>query len=76
MSFFDSHKSQQLPNGVGQELGSIKADPAAYLQQHGYNIPSGMTDPRQITQHLLGSGQIGNSRLQQVLRFLGAPGVK
>jgi hypothetical protein len=30
-----------------------------------------MTDPKQITQYLLQSGQVGGGRLQQVMRMLG-----
>ena len=54
-----------------QEIGSIKANPGSYLSQHGFNIPNGMTDPKQITQHLLQTGQVGGNRLQQVMRMLG-----
>jgi hypothetical protein len=53
------------------EIGRIQADPGAYLQQRGFNIPNGMNDPRQITQYLLQSGQVGGGRLQQVMRMLG-----
>ena len=30
-----------------------------------------MTDPKQITQHLLQTGQVGGNRLQQVMRMIG-----
>ena len=64
---------QFTPDMIQHEIGSIKANPGAYIQRCGYNIPDGMTDPRQITQHLLKSGQIGGGRLQQVMRMIGAP---
>lgn len=74
MSFFDSHaQPQQTPGDMRQAVGSIKANPGSYLSQRGYNIPDGMTDPRQITQHLLQTGQIGGGRLAQVMRMIGAP---
>ena len=53
------------------EMEQIRQDPGAYLQQRGFQIPAGMTDPRQITQHLLRTGQVGNQRLQMVMRMLG-----
>ena len=53
------------------EIGNIKADPGAYLQARGFNIPGGMTDAKEITRYLLQSGQIGGNRLQQVMRLLG-----
>lgn len=78
MSIFEKlhQKGQQQPRQISQEemrteIGRIQADPGAYLQQRGFTIPQGMTDPRQITQHLLQSGQVGQGRLQQVMRMLG-----
>jgi hypothetical protein len=77
MSIFEKlHKQGQQqrqisPDEMRTEIGRIQADPGAYLQQRGFTIPQGMTDPRQITQHLLQSGQVGQGRLQQVMRMLG-----
>jgi len=53
------------------EMGRIQQNPASYLKQRGFNIPSGMSDPKQITQHLLRTGQVGNQRLQMVMKMLG-----
>ncbi len=50
----------------GPNLNELKKDPASVLKRAGYNIPSGMNDPRQIVQHLLQSGQVGNGRLAQI----------
>lgn len=84
MALFDrlSHQQQQPPTHqptegeIRAEAGAISSNPGAYLSQRGYNIPDGMTDPRQITQHLLRTGQIGQNRLMQVLRMIGAPGIR
>lgn len=64
-------QKQISPDEMRTEIGRIQADPGAYLQQRGFTIPQGMTDPRQITQHLLQSGQVGQGRLQQVMKMLG-----
>ena len=64
-------QKQITPDMMRQEVGSIKANPGAYLSRQGYKIPSGMTDPKQITQHLLQTGQVGGNRLQQVMRMIG-----
>lgn len=64
-------QKQVTPDMMRQEIGSIKANPSGYLSRYGFNIPDGMTDPRQITQHLLQTGQVGGNRLQQVMRMLG-----
>lgn len=75
MSFFDSHMqtAQQMPEDMQRDLGGIKANPVSFLHIRGYNVPDGMTDPKQITQHLLQTGQIGGGKLQQVMRMIGAP---
>lgn len=73
MSLFDQlgagPQSKAQPNPM-QEVQTLRADPIHYLRQKGFNIPDGMTDPGQITQHLLRSGQIGNARYQQAVRML------
>lgn len=66
-----AQQRQITPDMMRQEIGSIKANPGAYLTRQGYSIPDGMTDPKQITQHLLQTGQVGGGRLQQVMRMLG-----
>ena len=73
MGIFDSIGDQQQPQvDMRQEIGNIKANPGSYLKGRGFNIPDGMSDPKQITQYLLQSGQVGGSRLQQVMRMIGA----
>lgn len=64
-------QKQVTPDMMRQEIGSIKANPSSYLSRYGFNIPDGMNDPRQITQHLLRTGQVGGNKLQQVMRMIG-----
>ena len=76
MGLFDRLGGQQAqqqitPDMMRQEIGSIKANPSGYLSRYGFNIPDGMNDPRQITQHLLRTGQVGGNKLQQVMRMIG-----
>lgn len=79
MGFFDrlstqpsqTEQRQVTPDMVRKEVNAIRSDTGAYLQRYGYSIPDGMADPRQITQHLLKSGQVSVGRLQQVMRMLG-----
>ena len=59
------------PQEMRTKMGRIQQNPASYLKQRGFSIPSGMSDPKQITQHLLQTGQVGNPRLQMVMRMLG-----
>ena len=59
------------PEAMRQEIDNIKHDPAAYLSRRGFRVPAGMTDPKEITVHLLRSGQVGGAKLQQIMRLLG-----
>ena len=59
--------TQQMP------LQEIKSNPAAYLKKMGYNMPSGVDirNPQSIINGLVQTGQIGNGRVQQIMRMLG-----
>jgi hypothetical protein len=70
MSLYDSMQSPQ------QVLSSLRANPAQVLRQRGLNIPAGMTNPQQIVQHLLSSGQIPQARYQQALQMMGRNSIK
>lgn len=78
MSIFEKFQAQEaqirLTPEQQNDVASIQANPAAFLNARGYNIPDGMNDPRQITQYLLQNGQIGIPRLQEVMRQIGFPG--
>ena len=63
--------AQPAQESMRAEMGKIQQNPCEYLRQKGFEVPEGMTDPRAITQHLLRSGQVGNQRLQMVMRMLG-----
>ena len=66
-------QQQMTQQDMRREVDRIKGNPVSYLRQRGYNIPDGMTDPKQITQYMLQNGMIGGGRLQQVMRMIGAP---
>ena len=63
-------RSQQQQTGQ-QALQEIKNNPAAYLQKMGYRLPQGvdMRNPQSIINGLVNTGQIGNGRVQQLLRM-------
>ena len=60
------------PQNPAQMLQQVKADPAAFLRQHGFNIPQNVNlhDPNAIINSLMQSGQIPNNRYQQAMRML------
>ena len=67
MGLFDKLGGQN-PQQILQQL---QQDPVGMLKQKGLTIPQGMTNPQQIVNHLISSGQIPNARLQQVLQMMG-----
>lgn len=76
MSLFErlGGQPQQQPQqriSYVDEMKKLQAGPVEYLQSHGLNIPAGMTDPREITQHLMRSGQVGAPRFRQIIQLLG-----
>lgn len=74
MSIFDSLKlkpQQSAPMSPTQMLQALKQNPVNMLQQAGLNIPEGMTDPQQMVQHLLTSGQITQARYAQAMQAAG-----
>lgn len=56
--------------GPMQMLQQIKQNPAAILSRAGMSIPQGMTDPGQIVQHLVQSGQVPQARYNQVMQMV------
>ncbi len=67
MSIFNQ-LGQQNPMQMMQQL---RQDPVGMLQRAGLNVPAGMSDPQQIIQHLMQSGQVSQQRYQQALQMLG-----
>ena len=57
-----------------QYMNQFLQNPLGALRTSGYTIPEGMTDPRQIANHLISSGQLGRGKLgmlQQMARLIG-----
>ena len=77
MSLFDSLGSRpqqqgQAPNMAAQQaMSQLQADPVGVLGQIGLHVPAGMTDPQQMVQHLLQSGQVPRGSLAQAAQMIG-----
>lgn len=69
MGLFDKLGGQQ--QNPQQILQQLQQDPAGMLKQKGLTIPQGMTNPQQIVNHLISSGQVPNARLQQIMQMMG-----
>lgn len=51
-------------------LQQLKANPMQFLMQRRFNIPQGMaTDPQQILNHLVQSGQISQQQINQAYQM-------
>ena len=75
MSLFDQLGQQPARNmNPMQVLSQLRSDPIGVLKQMGMTIPAGMNDPRQILNHLLQSGQVGNGRYQAAMQMLQSMG--
>lgn len=61
-------RQQQDPQAALQE---IQQGPAAFLSRHGFRIPDNLTTPQQIIPYLLSSGQVSQSRIQDIRKQLG-----
>jgi len=70
MSLFDA-LGGQAPMNPMQMMMQLRSNPAAVLKQRGLNVPDGMSDPQQIVQHLVSSGQISNNALQAAMQMMG-----
>lgn len=56
---------QNAQEVLSQAIETAKANYMAMIQQKGWTIPNGMTDPQQMVQHLVQSGQVPPARYQQ-----------
>lgn len=46
-------------------LQQLKNNPVSFMASKKYSIPQGMTDPGQIIQHLLNTGQVSQNAVNQ-----------
>lgn len=51
----------------------LQQDPTATLSQAGLSVPQGSSDPHQMVDYLVQSGQISPALYNKVARFLGIP---
>lgn len=70
MSLFEQLGQQPAPANPMQMVQQLRADPVGYLKRAGLNIPDGMTNPQQIIQHLMQSGQVPANRYQAAMQMM------
>lgn len=57
-----------MQNNMMQMLMQIKSNPMAVLGQR-FNLPQNMSDPNAIIQHLLNTGQVSQSQVNQAMQM-------
>ena len=48
-----------------QILQQLRQSPVQFIRQAGYNVPENLSDPNQIIQHLMNSGQVSQDAYNQ-----------
>ena len=72
MSVFDKVTGQPQMN-----MQQLRDDPVGMAKQAGYNIPQNLAgNPQAMVQHLIQRGQIGGTKLQQVMKMMPRMGLK
>ena len=62
---------QDRPNMFSM-LQQLKQNPVAMLSAK-YNVPQGMTDPNEILQHLLTTGQVSQDQVNRIMQMRNDP---
>lgn len=73
MSLFEQLGNNTTGNNnynPSQALQQLRSNPGEYLRKAGLNVPDGITDPQQIINHLISTGQVPQSRYSQALQML------
>ena len=68
---FNALGRQNQPNQE-QSLQQLKDNPTEYLKKMGYSMPAGVNvhNPQSIINGLVQSGQIGNGKIQQIMKMM------
>lgn len=56
-----------MPQNPMAMLSQIKQNPMALLQRAGLNVPQNLNNPQDIIQHLMNSGQVSQSQINQAM---------
>jgi len=59
---------------IMEMVNQIKQNPATFLMQNYHiQIPQGLNDPNQIIQHLLNTGQVSQSQVNNAMQMRNHP---
>ena len=52
-----------------QMLQQLRSNPVAFIKQAGFTVPGNLSNPNDIIQHLMNTGQVSQQRYDQALRM-------
>lgn len=67
----NNRQDQSAQEKAKQAMSQLQADPSGVLGQLGLNVPPEMNNPQQIVQHLMQTGQLPQSRFNQIIQMMG-----
>ncbi|MBO7670390.1 MAG: hypothetical protein J6S60_07345 [Oscillospiraceae bacterium] len=73
MSIFDNLQHNAQPTRQ-QALEEVKRDPHGVMKRMGLTVPEDMTDPLQMADYLISSGQITGPRAQMARQLMARMG--
>ena len=53
-----------------QNLRELQSDPIAMGRKIGFDIPDGISNPKDIVMHLINSGQVRGQMLQRIMPLI------
>ena len=57
-------------NNPMQFLTQLQQNPMQFLLQRGLNVPQNLSNPQQIVQHLMNTGQITQAQFNEAVRSM------
>lgn len=67
---------RQAMQQMQQAVADIQKDPRGVIRKAGYDIPEGMTNPREIANYLMNQGRVPSPRLQMAQNMMARLGLK
>lgn len=64
------------PMAIMSMIPQIKGNPLGILSQNGFSAPKNMSDPHDIVNHLVSSGQIDQNVINQAMQIAQSMGIK
>ena len=78
MSLFEAYGQKQPQRQMTPQTAArqIQQNPTGMLKQAGFNVPDGMSNPRDMVMHILQSGQANGPLMQAAQQMMARMGLK